>query len=42
MDVMKEALIKAAGTDDVSFNTYDVNGLKYDNFALVMGPWTML
>lgn len=42
MEVMKESLIKAAGTDEVSFNTYDVNGIKYDNFALVMGPWTLL
>ena len=42
MEVMKESLIKAAGTEEVSFNTYDVNGIKYDNFALVMGPWTLL
>ena len=43
MDAFKAALIKASGTEEgISFNIYDVNGVKYDNFALVLGPWAML
>ena len=43
MDAFKAVLIKASGTEEgISFNIYDVNGVKYDNFALVLGPWAML
>lgn len=44
MEAFKAALIKASGTDEseISFTTYDINGVKYDNFALVLGPWAML
>ncbi len=30
------------GSEGTSFMTYDINGVTYDNFALVLGPWAML
>ena len=43
MAALEEAFKTATGgSEGISFTTYDVNGKKYDNFALVLGPWAML
>ena len=43
MAALEEAFKTATGgSEGTSFTTYDVNGKKYDNFALVLGPWAML
>lgn len=43
VDVLEAAFNKAIGNaENVSFRTYDVDGEVYDNFILVLSPWTLL
>ena len=43
VDVLESAFNKAIGNaENVSFRTYDVDGEVYDNFILVLSPWTLL